>query len=90
MNVSTLTHQELYRPSRNCNGCSVVERRSADFVVDGGSLLQALVKADGGHTDFMGVLCKGESRRKFKVICGFLVAGSGTDGQCAGVDLHLP
>lgn len=59
MSISTLSHQELYRQGSNSNGCTVAERRSVDFLVDGQSLLQALVKIDGGHADFMGCLVKG-------------------------------
>ena len=59
MSISSLSHQVLVRQGSNSNGCTVAERRSVDFLVDGQSLLQALAKIDGGHADFMGCLVKG-------------------------------
>ena len=59
MNISALTHQQLFRPGSKSNGCTVAERYSADFLIDGESLLQTLVKIDGGHSDFMGCFVKG-------------------------------
>jgi len=59
MNISALTHQQLFRPGSESNGCTVAERYSADFLIDGESLLRTLVKVDGGHADFMGCFVKG-------------------------------
>lgn len=53
--TDTLAHSLLERQGASGpDGVSVQERTSADFVVNGTSLLQTLVKADGGHADFMG------------------------------------
>ncbi|MGN6826663.1 hypothetical protein [Paucibacter sp. M5-1] len=50
-----LAHALLERQgSSGPDGLSVQARTSADFVVNGTSLLQTLVKAHGGHSDFMG------------------------------------
>lgn len=59
MNISALTHQQLFRPGSESNGCTVAERYSVDFLIDGESLLRTLVKVDGGHADFMGCFVKG-------------------------------
>lgn len=59
MNISALTHQQLFRPGSESNGCTVVERCSTDFLIDGESLLHTLVKVGGGHADFMGCFVKG-------------------------------
>lgn len=51
----SLEHALLSRPgSSTPDGVSVQARISADFVVNGNSLLQALVNEAGGHSDFMG------------------------------------
>jgi hypothetical protein len=59
MNTSALTHQQIFRPGSESNGCTVAERYSVDFLIDGESLLSILVKVDGGHADFMGCFVKG-------------------------------
>jgi hypothetical protein len=59
MTVSTLSHQLLFRAGSTSNGCTTVERSSVDFLIDGESLLSALVKVDGGHSDFMGCFVEG-------------------------------
>lgn len=53
--TDTLAHSLLERQGvSGPDGFSVQARTSADFVVNGTSLLQALVKVDGGQPDFMG------------------------------------
>ncbi|MEB0005556.1 MULTISPECIES: hypothetical protein [unclassified Pseudomonas] len=59
METSTLTFQELFRPGSASNGCTVAERCSSDFLINERSLLNAIVMAAGGHSDFMGCLVKG-------------------------------
>ena len=81
MNISTLTHHELYRPGSSTNGCSVTERRSTDFAVDGHSLLQALVKVDGGHADFMGCFVKGCLEQSAKSAAAFLLQAPAQTGS---------
>jgi hypothetical protein len=58
MAISTLCHQLLFREGSSSDGCSTVERYSTDFLIDGNSLLGALVKVNGGHSDFMGCFVK--------------------------------
>jgi hypothetical protein len=51
----SLEHVLLSRlGSSTPDGVSVQARISADFIVNGNSLLQVLVKEGGGHSDFMG------------------------------------
>ena len=58
-----LAHALLARRGSSVpDGLSVQARTSADFVVNGTSLLQTLVKADGGHSDFMGRFIAGYPR----------------------------
>jgi hypothetical protein len=59
MEASTLTFQELFRPGSASNGCTVAERCSSDFLINERSLLNAIVMAAGGHSDFMGCFVKG-------------------------------
>ena len=50
-----LSHILLKRQGASwSDGTSVKARISTDFVVNGKSLLQILVKSDGGHSDYMG------------------------------------
>lgn len=48
-----MTFQDAIRPGSSSNGCTSVERSFADFQIDGRSLLDILVTADGGHSDYM-------------------------------------
>lgn len=48
-----MTFQNAIRPGNSSNGCTTVERRFADFRIDERSLLDILVTADGGHSDYM-------------------------------------
>jgi hypothetical protein len=59
MNVSTLSYQSMYCAGSSNGSITITERFSADFLIDGKSLLQALVEAGGGHSDFMGCFVKG-------------------------------
>lgn len=59
MITTTLSHQALFRAGSNLNNCTVAERLSSDFLVNGLSLLCILVEVDGGHTDFMGCFVNG-------------------------------
>jgi hypothetical protein len=54
MTTTTLSHQALLRAGSNVNNCTVAERLSSDFLVDGVSLLSVVVEAHVGHADFMG------------------------------------
>lgn len=58
--MNILGHRELYRPATSSlGGASCVERTSADFLIDDGSLLELLVQRAGGHSDFMGCFVNG-------------------------------
>jgi hypothetical protein len=60
LKVSTLDHKRMFREGRSHRGAVVTERRSADFIIDGTSLLQALDKASGYQaTDLMGCFVEG-------------------------------
>lgn len=50
---NTMTFQDATRPGSSSNGCTSVERSFADFRIDERSLLEILVTADGGHSDYM-------------------------------------
>jgi hypothetical protein len=66
MKTNTLSQRQLVRPGSSSGGCTVAERLSIDFLVDGESLLQTLVKVDGGHADFMGCFVKGYPEQNAK------------------------
>lgn len=59
MDTSSLTLHQLFRPGSSSNGCIVAERYSIDFLINERSLLNILVLAAGGHSDFMGCFVKG-------------------------------
>ncbi|WP_024677998.1 hypothetical protein [Pseudomonas syringae] len=59
MDTNFLTFQRVFRPGSSSVGCSVVERFSIDFLIDECSLLNSLVSAAGGHSDFMGCFVRG-------------------------------
>ncbi|QHE95607.1 hypothetical protein ACKUFS_26620 [Pseudomonas cannabina] len=50
---NTMTFQEAVRPGSSSNGCTSVARSYADFQIDECSLLEILVTADGGNSDYM-------------------------------------
>ena len=54
-----LGHRRLHRPAAGSGGATCTERTSADFLIDGQSLLEMLVKNAGGHSDFMGCFVSG-------------------------------
>jgi len=60
MQRSVLTHTQLHREGSSSNGCTVAERLSSDFVINGESLL-SLFASSGflGHADFMGCFISG-------------------------------
>lgn len=67
MQISVLAHTQLHREGSSANGCTVAERLSSDFLINGESLL-SLFASSGflGHTDFMGCFVSGfpESNRQ--------------------------
>jgi len=73
MDTSILTHQELHRCGSSANGCTVTERFSTDFLIDGLSLLQTLVTIDGEHTDFMGCFVRGYPEQNANAVAALLL-----------------
>ena len=61
---NTMTFQDTVRPGSSSDGCSSVERCFADFHIDERSLLEILVTADGGHSDYMSGFVSGYSEQK--------------------------
>ena len=72
MKVCILSHQHIRRLGSSSNGCTITERESSDFLVNGESLLSYIVKADGGHSDFMGCFVKGFSEQNEKMTATLL------------------
>ncbi len=71
--MHSLTLRKLTRTGSASPGATRVARESIDFVIDGNSLLDLLVKADGGHNDFMGCFVSGfaiENHRKAVQLVG--------------------
>lgn len=69
MHLNVLTFQNVVRAGSSSNGCTAVERCFSDFQIDGRSLLETLVTADGGHSDFMSRFVSGypEQNRLFGI-----------------------
>lgn len=89
MSIAVLNHQLLFRAgSSSSNGCTTVERTSVDFLIDGESLLQALVTADGGHSDFMGCFVQGFPEEN-QTTAEKLMASTKPDTERGGVLLYL-
>lgn len=63
MQLSTLTFKSTVRLGGSSNGCTTVERCFSDFRIDDRSLLETLVTADGGHSDFMSGFVSGFSEQ---------------------------
>lgn len=57
--MNLLGHRRLHRPATESGGATCTERTSADFLIDGQSLLEVLVRNSGGHADFMGCFVSG-------------------------------
>lgn len=62
-----LSHKLLVRPGFSSGGASTAARTSADFQIDGESLLHALVRECGGHDDFMGAFVQGHPESQLEV-----------------------
>ncbi|CAM2158802.1 hypothetical protein PT2222_500014 [Paraburkholderia tropica] len=60
--MNLLGHRRLHRPATSSGGATCTERTSADFLIDGQSLLEMLVKSAGGHADFMGCFVNGYAK----------------------------
>ncbi|MPQ71041.1 MULTISPECIES: hypothetical protein [unclassified Pseudomonas] len=63
MQLNTLTFQDTIRAGGSSNGCTTIERCFSDFRIDERSLLEILVSADGGHSDFMSGFVSGASQQ---------------------------
>lgn len=57
--MDVLSHSIIFRPGTVSGAVTKQERHSVDFTVNGESLLDKLVKSDGGHADFMGCMVLG-------------------------------
>jgi hypothetical protein len=75
MSIAKLSHVNLHRPGSAANGTITVQRDSADFLVDGESLLGRLVQIDGGHSDFMGCFVHGFADAKARALSELLLEG---------------
>lgn len=60
--MNLLGHRRLHRPATGSGGATCTKRTSADFLIDGQSLLEMLVKCAGGHADFMGCFVSGYAK----------------------------
>lgn len=60
--MNVLGHRRLHRPATGSGGATCTERTSADFLIDGQSLLEMLVECAGGHADFMGCFVSGYAK----------------------------
>ena len=56
--LNELSYKLLIRPG-STGSTSTAARTSADFQIDGESLLRVLVREGGGHSDFMGAFVQG-------------------------------
>jgi hypothetical protein len=54
-----LDFRVLFRKGSENKGCIVHESHSCDFTINGESLLDMLVRKDGGHRDFSGCFARG-------------------------------
>ena len=60
--MNLLGHRRLRRSATGSGGTTCTERTSADFLIDGQSLLEMLVERAGGHSDFMGCFVSGYAK----------------------------
>jgi hypothetical protein len=57
--MHSIAVQHIKREDTQSSSGSKTARVSVDFLIDGASLLTQLLKADGGHGDFMGCFVHG-------------------------------
>jgi len=57
--ITVLSHQMLVRQGLVGSGATEEPRTSADFRINGESLLGTILLVDGGHGDFMGAFVRG-------------------------------
>lgn len=81
MSFAKLSHVNLHRPETIVNGATTTQRDSADFLVDGESLLARLVKMHGGHGDFMGCFVRGFSEDNAQALNELLFEVDARSGQ---------
>ncbi len=88
MNISSFAHKQLNRQGSQSNGCTVAERTSVDFVIDGKSLLESLVDVDGGHADYMGCFVKGYPDQSAKSNAALMLRGQ-SDSEGGRVLIYI-
>lgn len=88
MDTFTLSHTELHRRGSSSNGITVAERYSADFLVNGQSLLGTIVSSHGGHADFMGCFVKGYPDQN-KAAAAVLLLEAPPDSKSGRVLLYI-
>jgi hypothetical protein len=64
--MHSIAIQHMKREGQSDTNGSKTERVSIDFVVESESLLAQLLKADGGHRDFMGCFVQGFAAENLK------------------------
>ena len=71
--MQSITVRRLVRSGNSTPDATKSARVSADFIVDGQSLLSRLVKVDAGHSDFTGCFVHGftdENLKKYTQLAG--------------------
>ncbi|AXQ48886.1 hypothetical protein ACLPJF_05960 [Pseudomonas vlassakiae] len=75
MHRNTITFQDAIRSGGASNGCTSVERYFADFRIDERSLLEILVSADGGHSDYMSGFVSGYPEQNLRFANSLIRSG---------------
>lgn len=66
--MDVLSHTVLIRLGTSSGTTTSQARQSVDFIVNGVSLLAAIVKADGGHADLMGCIVRGFPEQNVRAV----------------------
>lgn len=81
MRLSIVAHTRLHREGSSNGQLTVAARDSVDFLVDGASLLAALVGGNGGHSDFMGCFVEGYPEQSARAARKLLTEGGPDTGS---------
>lgn len=87
---NTMTFQDAVRPGSSSSGCTSVERRFADFQIDERSVLEILVTADGGHSDYMSGFVSGYLEQNLRLADNLIPCDQPQAGPCRVVIYICP
>ena len=86
--MDVLSHTLLIRPGKSSGTTTTQARQSVDFIVNGVSLLTAIVMVTGGHADLVGCLVRGFPEQNSQAV-GRLTCVESPDSESGRVLLYI-